>query len=87
VLTFLTPTLTGVVSHFLLKEPFSRKQALAGCTSLSLGEGIANHLALFTVCSLSGVILIARPASLFGHDDKDDPAAEVNSAQRLTAVG
>jgi len=69
VLTFLAPTLTGVVSYFLLKEPFSRKQALAG---------------LF---SLFGVVLIARPASLFGHGDKDGPAAKFSSEQRLAAVG
>jgi len=69
VLTFLSPTLTGVVSYFLLKEPFSRKQALAG------------------MCSLIGVVLIARPASLFGSDGKDETKSDVNSAQRLTAVG
>jgi len=69
VLTFLSPTLTGVVSYFLLKEPFSRKQAMAG---------------LF---SLFGVVLIARPDSLFGTDGEDDATEEADSAQRLTAVG
>jgi len=69
VLTFLSPTLTGVVSHFLLKEPFSRRQAMAG---------------LF---SLIGVVLIARPVSLFGGDGMDEEMSDVSSSQRLTAVG
>jgi len=37
--------------------------------------------------SLVGVVLIARPASLFGQDQGNDGAAEVSSSQRLKAVG
>jgi len=70
VLMFLTPTLTGVVSYFLLKEHFSRKQSMAG------------------LCSLIGVVLIARPASLFGeHSGESSNAPGITSSQRFIAVG
>ena len=31
VLTFLTPTVTAIVGHFVLKEGFTRGQTVAGC--------------------------------------------------------
>jgi len=34
VLTFLAPNMVGVAGYFLLKEPFSKKQAMAGVFSL-----------------------------------------------------
>jgi len=83
VLQFLAPMCTGVVGALVLKEHFTRSQALA------------------SLCSLAGVILIARPTFLFGRaasnaDTALDPPVvldgrsdynEVTPAQRLHAVG
>jgi len=77
VLTFLTPTVTAIVGHFVLKEGFTRGQTVAG------------------ICSLFGVVLIARPEFIFGphaipgslHGGAIAPAERGTPAQRLGAVG
>ncbi|KAI0048180.1 DUF6-domain-containing protein, partial [Auriscalpium vulgare] len=73
VLTFLAPIFTGFTGALFLKEPFSRKEFLAG------------------LCSFFGVILIARPAAIFG--SKTAQQGDVGETdlvtphQRLVAVG
>ncbi|KAG1745000.1 uncharacterized protein EDB91DRAFT_171449 [Suillus paluster] len=58
--------------------------AVAGC--IFLNEGYSIKQAVAGLCSLLGVVLIARPAFLFGSPD-DIPQGLYTSAQRLTAVG
>ncbi|EGN97441.1 hypothetical protein SERLA73DRAFT_184151 [Serpula lacrymans var. lacrymans S7.3] len=74
VLTFLGPLATAVAGYFILKENYSKKEALAG------------------ICSLMGVILIARPPFLFGNiqsinPDSEDAAVKATPAERFKAVG
>ncbi|KAF8840115.1 hypothetical protein BDN67DRAFT_969048 [Paxillus ammoniavirescens] len=72
VVTFLGPLFTGVAGHFILKESYSKREALAG------------------LCSLAGVVLIARPPFLFGNssidENSDDSAIKATPTQRFTAV-
>ncbi|KAF9242862.1 hypothetical protein BU15DRAFT_72512 [Melanogaster broomeanus] len=73
VLTFLSPMVTGVVGHLIMKESYSIRQALA------------------SLCSLSGVVLIARPPFLFGNslsgnEGSDDSPANATPEERLVAV-
>lgn len=72
-LGFLSPTCTALLGYLILKEPFTRKEATAGCkfhppSSLNLhSKLISPHTtSITTVISLLGVILIARPTALFG---------------------
>ncbi|KAF9242857.1 hypothetical protein BU15DRAFT_72508 [Melanogaster broomeanus] len=73
VLMFLSPMVTGVVGHLIMKESYSTRQALA------------------SLCSLSGVVLIARPPFLFGNslsgnEGSDDSPANATPEERLGAV-
>ncbi|CAO1626704.1 unnamed protein product [Jaminaea pallidilutea] len=82
-LTFLSPTLVGILCYLFLGEPFKSQE---------LGAGLV---------SLLGVLMIARPKSLFGsrRDGLTPPEApslvahgdnkleQVTEAQRMLAVG
>ncbi|KAH0563063.1 hypothetical protein GP486_002369 [Trichoglossum hirsutum] len=53
VITFLAPIVACFVCSFVINEPFTRAEQIAG------------------LISLCGVVLIARPATLFSRDDSD----------------
>ncbi|KAH7923214.1 DUF6-domain-containing protein [Leucogyrophana mollusca] len=74
VLTFLNPLTTAIAGYLILKENYSKKEALAA------------------ICSLFGVILIARPPIIFGttpgvNPDSNDSVAKATPGERLRAVG
>lgn len=90
----------SVAAAFFLGEPLTWKQCAAGCEWVHTSTVHRSDSVL--VCSLFGVVLIARPASLFGRAAEADiplsdgtgnviedilPTAHVTSAQRLVAVG
>lgn len=95
VLTFLTPTVTAIVGHFALKEGFTRGQTVAGGKSLAKARLSCRLTSLYLVCSLFGVVLIARPEFIFGPHSIPGalpggaiaPAERGTPAQRLGAVG
>lgn len=95
VITFLAPLCTGIAGALLLKESFTKKEALASCESHYLSDIIAVILnSSYLVFSLCGVILIARPVFLFGGDAGDasdslpvDGSEKGTPAERLVAVG
>lgn len=95
VLTFLTPTVTAIVGHFVLKEGFTRGQTVAGGKSLAKARLSCRLTSLYLVCSLFGVVLIARPEFIFGPHSIPGalpggaiaPAERGTPAQRLGAVG
>ena len=67
VITFLSPTVTAFLGYVLLKENFSKKEAFAGSEYFNLITMIhCSLIFVFSVASLLGVILIARPSFLFG---------------------
>jgi hypothetical protein len=77
-LSFLTPTCTALLGYLFLREPFTRKECAAGreyyptshpfdpTPALKKFLAWPFHFHHHTVISLLGVLLIARPASLFG---------------------
>ena len=82
VLTFLAPMFTCVTGAVILKEDFHWKQAVAGCEFPISWQSAYTHVFTFKcswsnilfgsiVCSLLGVVLIARPDFLFGHKIQD----------------
>lgn len=93
VLTFLTPTCTAVASSIFLGEIFHLRQAVASREPVTaiLLLAFSDSFFLFVVISLSGVILIARPAAIFGHPSDlpggSRPGETVSGADRLLAVG
>jgi drug/metabolite transporter (DMT)-like permease len=92
VLTFLAPTVTSAFGFLFLREAVSWKQAAAGRKSLSLHLKLRLMIFFLIVTSLAGVVLIARPTSLFGGSDRADTGAGaggpiVTEAERMVAVG
>ena len=93
---------TAIAGALLLGERFSWKRAAAGRTSPTLGAQTPKDHShcVFSVVSLGGVVLIARPASLFGGSGHDPLAFPddgglpvpsethrvVTSEQRLMAI-
>ncbi|KIJ58327.1 hypothetical protein HYDPIDRAFT_37927 [Hydnomerulius pinastri MD-312] len=73
VLTFLGPFTTALAGYLILKETYSKREAIGG------------------VCSLVGVILIARPPFLFGNggdaSSTSDVVSDITPFERLRAVG
>ncbi|KAF8127133.1 drug/metabolite transporter superfamily [Boletus edulis] len=69
VITFLNPFAVALAGYLLLKETYTKQDAMAG------------------VCSLIGVVLIARPTFLFGGMTEGDDDSNVTSFERLRAVG
>ncbi|PPR00561.1 hypothetical protein CVT24_005464 [Panaeolus cyanescens] len=55
--------------------------------ALLLGETFTKRQALAGLISLAGVVLIARPAALFGSSDRPDPGEKGTSSERMVAVG
>jgi len=80
---FLIPLATGSLASVVLGEVFHIRDILAGGNS-SLIFPYTSVLTCFTVVSLFGVLLIARPAFLF---DRIHVSVEVNGSHRLLAVG
>jgi drug/metabolite transporter (DMT)-like permease len=91
VLTFLTPLATAVAGCLLLKEGYSFTQAIAGGKSYALTSLVYGYLEASLVCSLLGVVLIARPPFLFDSIPAAIPGGhnlhETTPAQRLAGVG
>jgi EamA-like transporter family len=84
VLTFLAPILTAFSGAVFLKETLSLKDMCAGCMSSQVISTIFEiHRVL--VCSFFGVILIARPPSLFG-GPKGELSEVVMPWQRMLSV-
>ncbi|KAF9039209.1 hypothetical protein BJ165DRAFT_1531307 [Panaeolus papilionaceus] len=55
--------------------------------ALLLGENFTKRQAFAGLISLAGVVLIARPAALFGNSGQPDPGEKGTSSERLVAVG
>lgn len=102
VLTFLAPMFTIATGAIFLGEKMNWKQAVAGCKHILITLSSVTIAKLLTpVCSLVGVILIARPRSLFGKALQDITLADgtgsmveetsmeplATPSQRLGAVG
>lgn len=87
VLTFLTPLTTAVAGCVLLKEGYSVTQAVAGGERYALTSLVCGYLEASLVCSLFGVILVARPPFLFNTTPDEYYMPEVTPEQRLAAVG
>jgi drug/metabolite transporter (DMT)-like permease len=87
VLTFLTPITTAVTGCVLLKEGYSFTQAIAGGESYALTYLVYGYLEASLVCSLLGVVLVARPPFLFNSILHGYELPEATPAQRLAAVG
>jgi hypothetical protein len=84
VLTFLAPILTAFSGAIFLKETLSLKDMCAGCMSSQvISPVVAIHRVL--VCSFFGVILVARPRSLFG-SPKGELFEAVMPWQRMLSV-
>lgn len=87
VLTFLTPLTTAVAGCVLLQEGYSVTQAVAGGERYALTSLVRGYLEASLVCSLFGVILVARPPFLFNTTPDEYYMPEVTPEQRLAAVG
>ena len=84
------PLTTALAGGIFLKEGYSIKQAAAAGESVILNflESLLTGTSL--VCSLVGVVLIARPPFLFGSPAVVPPGHEVQEttpAERLVGVG
>lgn len=92
VLTFLSPTVTAAFGYLFLREAVSWKQGVAGRRSPLSHHDLNTDGSLLVVVSLFGVVLIARPTSMFGGSERTDAGAGaggpmVTEFQRMIAVG
>jgi drug/metabolite transporter (DMT)-like permease len=87
VLTFLKPLTTALAGWIFLKEGYSIKQGFAagGSDMLNFVDSLLTGTSL--VCSLLGVVLIARPPFLFGSPTVIPVVPEATPAERLMGVG
>jgi len=84
VITFLVPLTTSLAGCVFLKEGYSIRQALAAGERIS--HAFWSHCYRRSlVCSLLGVVLIARPPFLFG--SAVNQVSAVTPAERLMGVG
>lgn len=87
VITFLGPFSTALAGHLLLGETYTRREALAGGKPSNRSSTIDTLIKSHPVCSLLGVVLIARPTFLFGSTAEGDDDGDITSFERLRAVG
>ena len=73
VLQFLSPVFTAIGAAVFLHEAFSPREAAAGSASSGIIALPPEFNLLGSVASLVGVVLIARPAFLFGVNRPDIP--------------
>lgn len=84
VLTFLAPMCTTVAGSIFLGEKFSHREILAGCEWTLFSRELSTKEVV--VVSLIGVVLIARPAAIFG-DSAGKSSEKGTPRDRLIAVG
>jgi hypothetical protein len=82
VLSFLVPMCTAISGSFFLKEVFTKREALAGRECLCFMPNPCSSSR--TVCSLFGVVLIARPEFLFG---TPNGSTAIEEKHRMMAIG
>ena len=91
VLTFFSPICTAISGAMFLGESFKLREATAGCKRFSLLTIEIPHPSrpCILVVSFAGVVLIARPATIFGgHGLNATPldVDEVATSDRMKAV-